>query len=180
MKQILVFILCYLLQAGIAQAEGWYTQDGEVVPNSDSIKSIAGFGAWLVVTPDKDWEEKWDTPPETTPYFTEASEVSYGDYLTILTFFINPALNEQGEVKLLCDIKVTRPDGTFSIDMDGIECASGVLKGNPRNVRLTSIVLKYIAEKDDLLGKWGVDVTVRDSNRRVDIPLKTHFVLKNG
>jgi len=50
-------------------AGGWVSKDGTRVPNSDNMKSINGFGGWLVVTPDKDWAQKWETPTENIPYF---------------------------------------------------------------------------------------------------------------
>jgi len=43
-----------------------------------------------------DWQERWDTPPDTIPYFDKASEVRIGEQLVILTFFTNPGINESG------------------------------------------------------------------------------------
>ena len=132
---ILVFLSVFNLANAGYESEtnqgGWVYKDGTSVPNSDSMKSIKGFGGWLVVTPDADWEEKWNTPPDTTPNFTVASEVNYGEELTILPFYINPKLNSRGEANVLCDIKITRPDGSNAIDVKDIECASGKLQGNP-------------------------------------------------
>ena len=41
-------------------SEGWITKDGQPVPNTDNMKTIKGFGGWLIVTPDKNWSEKWE------------------------------------------------------------------------------------------------------------------------
>ena len=61
-----------ILISSIAKAEegGWRDKDGNPVPNTDSMNSIDGFGGWLIVTPDKDWEEKWNTPSEDIPHFS--------------------------------------------------------------------------------------------------------------
>ncbi|OYY42394.1 MAG: hypothetical protein B7Y56_13365 [Gallionellales bacterium 35-53-114] len=163
----------------IAHAEtgGWVTRDGKPVPNSDAMKSINGFGGWLVVTPDSDWEEKWSTSPETVPNFSESKDVSYGEKLTILAFYINPKINASGELDVLCDIKVTRPDGSPSTNAKGIQCAAGKLQGDPRNVRLSSAVIKYVGENGDPPGKWVVEIALTDKVRGTIIPLKVHFNL---
>ena len=177
MKSLLISLLTSISLITHAETGGWVTRDGKSVPNSDEMKSINGFGGWLVVTPDPDWEEKWNTSPETIPNFTEAKNVSYGEKLTILAFFINPKTDASGALDVICDIKVTRPDGTSSANTKGVQCAAGKLQGNPRNVRLSSAVIKYIGEKGDPPGEWIIEVTLADKVRGVAIPLKTHFNL---
>ena len=100
--------------------EGWRNKDGKIVPNSDNMKSIKGFGGWLLITSDADWEEKWNTPTYVSPNFNEASNVSYGQKLTILTFFINPKVSDQGTINITCGVKITRPDNKVSVDNQNI------------------------------------------------------------
>ncbi|MCG7994431.1 MAG: hypothetical protein JAZ06_03290 [Candidatus Thiodiazotropha taylori] len=161
----------------IAEAEGWIDREGNPLPNADNMKSVDGFGGWLIVTPDHDWESKWNTPPETTPHFSEASEVAYGEKLTILTIFGNPKVNESGNINIRCDIQVLRPDGSASADMEDIDCAVGKLQGNPRNVRLTQAIISFVGEESDPAGTWIVNVTLTDRNRRVSLPLTSKFEL---
>ena len=156
---------------------GWVNKDGKRTPNTDAMKSINGFGGWLVVTPDINWAEKWDTPQETTPHFSETKDVLYGQQLTILPFYINPKTNTSGEQRILCDIQVIRPNGSFSINVKGIECATGKLLDNPRNVHLTSAVIKYVGEDGDPPGKWIVKINIIDDIRKTIVPLKTYFNL---
>ena len=179
-KNILFSLLISLALIAHAGTEGWVTGDGKLVPNSDAMKSIDGFGGWLVVTPDSDWEEKWNTSPETTPAFSTAEDVAYGEELTILAFYINPRTYPSGELDVLCDITVTRPDGSSSIDARDVQCADGKLEGDPRNIRLISQVIKYVGEEGDPPGKWIVEVTLRDKVRGTAIPLKTYFNLRSG
>lgn len=161
----------------VSDQGGWVNRDGKRVPNTDNMKSIRGFGGWLVVTPDVDWEAKWYTSPETTPNFTEATTVKYGETLTILPFYINPGLNSSGEASVLCNIKVIRPDGSDSINAKDIKCVSGKLHGDPGNIRLTSTVIKYVGEEGDLPGIWHVEFELTDTVRKVTLPLKTRFKL---
>ena len=155
------------------------TRDGKPVPNSDAMKSINGFGGWLVVTPDLDWEAKWNTSPETIPSFSEAKDVSYGEALTILTFYINPKTNATGQLEVFCDIKVTRPDGSSSVNANGVQCAAGKLQGAAHNIRLSSAVIKYVGERSDPPGEWIVEVKLTDKVRGTTIPLKTRFNLRS-
>ncbi len=183
MKHLLILIILSIPCSAIGSLEvkpdpgGWISGDGQRVPNRDNMKSINGFGGWLVVTPDQDWEQKWETPSENIPHFSEATLVSYGEQLTILTFYINPKLGVQGEFRLRCDIKVTRPDGSFSINAKDYDCGSGKLMGDPTNIRLAPAVIKFIGEHGDIPGKWIIDVTIIDKIRDTSIPLKTSFTL---
>lgn len=183
MKTILLTLLLSLSFNVIASLKtipdegGWVNKDGTRTPNSDNMKSINGFGGWLVVTPDKNWAQKWETPTENTPYFSEANEVKYGEELTILPFFINPKVDSAGEINIYCHIKITKPTGKVSIDQDNIPCANGKLHGDPGNIRLTTTVVKYIGEDKDPPGTWVVEFTISNNNRNISIPLKTEFTL---
>ena len=160
-----------------ASYEGWRTKDGKIVPDSDNMKSTKGFGGWLIITSDTNWEEKWNTPSYVSPNFNEVSDVNYGQKITILTFFINPKLNDEGTVNITCGIKITRPDNTISIDNQDIECIKDVEIQNPRNVHLSPIVIDYIGEDADPPCKWIFEININDSNRGVFIPLKSSFTL---
>jgi len=178
MRFIALFIILVISNTYASDEFGWNNPDGTLVPNTDAMKSINGFGGWLVVTPDLDWEEKWSTPSETTPHFSEAFEVKYGQQLTILTFYGNPAVSVEGSIEILCDIQIERPDRTYAINAKNVECATGPLHGNPFNIRLTQTIIKYVGEIGDPPGEWKVSVILKDILRGIDIPLNTKFVLQ--
>jgi len=157
---------------------GWIDRNGKPVAYSDTAKSIDGFSAALIVTPDKDWREKWNTPPETVPQFSLAKEVADGGELFILTFLSNPRLNAEGMTDVSCDFVVSRPDGTHSVSKADIPCFKVRLTTNPTYVYLSGASVKYVAEPKDARGTWTVAVTVKDRNRGVSIPLKTSFVVR--
>lgn len=178
MKHLLIVIL--FMFTSVIQAEddsSWLLADGTPAPNTDSQKSIKGFGGWLLVTPDKDWEKKWNTPVENTPSFSVAKEVEIGEELTILPFFVNPKLNDDKLVNILCDISVQKPDGSFSFDERGIPCATGIYEGDVNSVLLANTVVKYVGEEGDAFGEWVVRFKFTDAIRNVSVPLKTSFTL---
>ncbi|WP_296248377.1 hypothetical protein [uncultured Stenotrophomonas sp.] len=162
----------------VAQS-GWVDMKGKPVPETDSAKSREGFSATLVITPDQDWRQKWDTPPETIPRFSEADEVGADGELFILTFLSNPKVDSaSGMTDVACDFVILRPDGSYSTKERDLPCFVVKLQGDPRNVYLSTAALKYVAEPTDQRGKWAVSVTVKDRFRGVEIPLNASFVVR--
>ncbi|MBF6023127.1 hypothetical protein [Lysobacter niastensis] len=157
---------------------GWRDMEGNALPETSASKSKDGFSATLLVTPDQDWQEKWNTPPETVPHFSTATEVSEGGELYILTFLANPKVDEAGMVDVACDFVVSRPDGKPSVEERDMPCFNGNLSTTPTSVFLSTASLKYVAEPSDPRGTWKVDVTVKDRVRGVAIPLHTSFVVR--
>ncbi|MGM9514821.1 hypothetical protein ACS5PK_11255 [Roseateles sp. DB2] len=166
------------LSAGASSQSGWRDMNGVALPESDNAKTRQGFSASLIITPDKDWQEKWNTPPETVPSFRTASEVSDGGELFILTFLSNPQLDATGMTDVSCDFRVQRPDGSLSADEHGLPCFRVQLKTDPRHVYLSTASMVFVAEPSDVRGTWRVEVTVTDRQRQVSIPLQSSFTLK--
>ena len=179
MKSYRALCVCLLLiaQAAISAEPGWIERGGKPLVEDTSRRSVAGFGGWLVVTPDPDWEAKWNTPAETTPQFNTAENVRIGETLTILIFYGNPRPDAQGDIDIRCDFRVTRPDGTRSVDAKSLDCASGKLDGPPNHLRLSSQLLMFVGEPNDPRGKWTVDVTLYDKHAKLALPLSTSFEL---
>ena len=154
---------------------GW-RQDGHPIANTDVRKAVDGFGASVIITPDADWESKWNTPAETTPKFTTVEKLKIGERATILIFFANPQLDAAGSVNVTCDVKITRPNNQIT-DNHGLKGFTGKLRGPVTNTYLTESVISFVGEPTDPLGEWVVDVTVHDHNRHISIPLRSKFTL---
>jgi hypothetical protein len=177
MKKAALLVLA--LVAGPISAEvGWKDKDGNPVPETESQKSVAGFGGLLIVTPDKDWEEKWNTP-DVPPHFSGASTVKKGGELFILTIYTNPQLDASGAANVTLDIDVRRPDGSSSTHTEGAVCFQGKLGGPSHNVYLCGPVVGFIGEPSDPVGAWSVRINLIDNIRKVEIPLSTTFTLVN-
>lgn len=176
MLRATLLALVFVSHAAFADV-GWRDADGDPVPNTESQKSVRGFGGLLVVTPDKDWEEKWNTPPEVAPRFSSASTVEIGGELFILTMFTNPKVNRSGAADVVLDVEVKRPDGSVSTDAQSAICFQGELRGPPHNVYLCATVVGFVAEPSDPPGTWSVQITITDRVRKVSVPLSTEFEL---
>jgi hypothetical protein len=173
-------VLALLLAATTPTPEtgGWQDRDGKAIADTPASKSKDGFSAMLLVTSDADWEAKWNTPREVTPHFSEASEVSAGGKLFILTFLGNPGVNANGETNVECDIVVSRPDGSRSVDLKDAACFKVKLSVEPRSVFMTNAHMEFLAEPDDPRGTWQVRVVMKDRVKGVELPLETAFTLK--
>ena len=176
MKRLLFAVLCLFFTLAGAQ-EGWIDPKGHAVPDTPAQKSVHGFGGWLLVTSDADWEAKWNAPSETTPHFAEAKEVPRGRRIFVLIFLANPQLTADGTVDVTCDIDVTRPNGTTSTHDTDTVCFRGTLKGDPHHTYLSDPVIGFAGDPGDPVGEWQVRVILKDNVRHVSIPLRTSFVL---
>lgn len=157
-----------------AGAQAWRAPDGTPGPSSESRREVDGFSAMLLVTPDMDWQDKWDTPPDVIPHFREADRVARDERLAILVFYANPAVVD-GRADVVLGLRVVQPDGNAQLHAPEAACFSGPLGGDLANVRLCETSLGYIADPDDLSGDWTVEVVVRDRLRGAEIPLRTRF-----
>ena len=156
----------------------WKDQAGNLAGDTAARRSKNGFGGQLIVTPDADWKEKWDTSPETVPQYTTSETVERGKQLFILIFFVNPKVDDKNNANVTCDIQSIRPDGSFSINHHEVVCFRGKLEGSAYHIRLSAPVIKFVGEPKDPAGKWMIRVTLKDNYRNVRLPLQTSFMLK--
>lgn len=157
---------------------GWRSLDGKILPDTEARKGVDGFGGWLVVTPDQDWQKKWETP-NVAPYFKEVDTIKKGTTIFVLMFYSNPKVLNQ-KVNIRCDIKMNRPDSTVALDQKDVNCDDGKLTGNPGDIYLALPDIRFKAEEKDpkVIGKWQVEVTLQDKIRGVRVPLKTSFTVR--
>jgi hypothetical protein len=96
----------------------------------------------------------------------------------ILTFVVNPRPDATNNLNVFSHIKVTRPNGTVSVDTPGRRCLKGRLQGAVTNVRLCEAVIAFSADPGDPAGTWRIEVTVKDVNRDTEIPVEASFELR--
>jgi hypothetical protein len=157
---------------------GWKDSQGRAQADSDARKAQNGFGGWLLLTSDEDWQSKWDTQAEAIPSFSMAGNIAKGKPVYALTFFSNPKLTADGDADISCDIDLLKPDGSASFRQKDATCFKGALKGRPNYLYLSAPVIRFIGEQDDPYGVWQVSITLKDNVGHTDLPLKTSFILQ--
>jgi hypothetical protein len=182
MKLRLPYLLPPLLLAYASLAFGqgtfWRDHRGDPAPDTEARRSKDGFGGWLVVTPDADWRARWERPSGPIPVFTEAKTVGIGENLAVLIVFANPMLDQNGNASIECDIRVTRPNGTTSVDAKKVVCFRGRIQGPPDRVFLSQPIINYVGEAKDPKGRWVVEVDLQDALRGTRVGLKSSFELR--
>jgi hypothetical protein len=168
----LLLPLTTLAQPGVRDAQG------KRLPDTASTQTVGDFSASILITADPNWQQKWETPPDVAPQFEPATEVKEGGDLYILSFVVNPKLDDAGMTNVRCDLRLTRPDGSLSGDERDLPCFITRLETDPRRVYLTSVGVKFTAEAGDPKGTWKVAITVRDNNRNVTLPLQSSFEMR--
>ena len=155
----------------------WKDVRGAPLPDTAFRKSVDGFGAWVLVTSDTDWQEK--SNDSGTLHITMADTVEKGGHLLVLIFFTNPGLTETGRAEIACDIEVERPDDSISIRMLDAACfGEGALPGPARKAYNAVPYLDFVGEESDPVGEWRIRVKMKDRVRGVEIPLETSFTLE--
>jgi hypothetical protein len=179
-KLMFLAVLVMLAVPAFAQ-EGWRVGSagkGAASPDTESRKTVDGLGGLLIVTPDADWQAKWQTPSETIPHFTEVQSLARGKKAFVLTFVANPLPDSHGEANVTCDVDVLRPDGSTNIHQADAPCLKGKLALTPDHVFLSAAVIAFTGDPGDPSGKWVVRITLKDHVRGVVVPLQTSFVLQ--
>ena len=157
---------------------GWRDGGGKTIADTESMKSKDDFAGSLLATTDDDWEQKWNTPAETQPTFNKAEIIPYGKKVYLLTFFVNPKLDLQGNANVRCDFRILKPDGKAALEQKNALCFSGAIQGNPYAMRLSAPVIAFSGDPDDAAGVWCVEVNLRDTVRNTELPLRTSFELR--
>jgi hypothetical protein len=152
---------------------GWRDAQGNPIPEADHIRSSKGFGGSVLITPDADWKEKWKRPEP--PQFTTTDHVKLGQSVMALVFFTNPAMDDKGNIRILCDYQLLRPDNSLSENVKDAPCAAGQLDGSPRNIRLVDQLVGFTGEASDLEGVWTIKVRLRDTIRGASVDLIARF-----
>jgi hypothetical protein len=177
MKHILLFQLLLFSAFSFAEPVSWFGPEQNEWTQTEYRKVKNDFGAWLLVTPDVDWQQKWNTSPNTVPVFNTADKVRVGEGLVILTFFVNPKTDANNKANVLCDIKTTRADGSVAFEYKDFACLVGNLEGEANYIRLSPAIINFVGEQKDPKGVWLVEVGLHDVNRDTKISLKTQFEL---
>jgi len=178
MSKLLSFLLLSLLCFPAFCQDGWRDEHGHPARDIDSRRSVNGFGGSLVVTPDADWQAKWQTPSDTVPHFSVAKIVPRGQQVFFLIFFANPLLKEDGTADITCDIDVLRPDGKSSFHQLDVPCFKGAIHEPVTHTFLAPSVIGWTGDSSDSSGTWVLRVLLKDNVRKASVPLRTSFELK--
>ncbi len=168
------------LLAALAFALPAPAQVAAIDPAAGTAPTIAEaptLDGYIVVTPDTDWRAQWNLAIDSRPDFRTADSVEQGGVLHLLTFINNPAPGLGNRANVRCDVRVIRPDGSYSVNQRDVVCYQGIINGDPQHAYLAAPTMMFRAEPTDQRGRWTVQVTLHDRNRGVELPLEASFTV---
>lgn len=157
----------------------WRGKDGQAIPDTANRKSKNNFAAQLFLTEDKDLWHQWAVlPSSVAPRITPIGPfVKRNTPVFIVLIFANPKVDEKGDVKVTCDITITKPDGKISHPPKPIG-RQGKFGKPSTNLQLGYPQIGYGVENSDPKGEYTVEGLVRDHNRNVEMKLRTSFTVE--
>lgn len=159
--------------AGIPVDDGfsWRDEKGSPVPDTENQKTKDGFGVELFLTDNTNFYKDWAKPE--TPKISIAKTTQIGSTVIPLVIYVNPKTDNNQSINVTCDFTIIRPDGSIAQEIPDVPCGSGEFKAPQYNLQLCQSELRWSADKGDPSGKWNFNVTVKDNNRGVEVPLTT-------
>ncbi len=146
---------------------------------SFAVKENGKFKAFAFFVKDKDWRDKWFTPSDEVKFDT-TSTVRVGDELTFLVGFANPARNADGQIKVLCDLEITKPDGSSGGSARQIDCASPDLPVSENRIVPTYLSVAIKPGPDEPVGETLFEVTVIDAIAGQELELELTLTIEGS
>jgi len=153
----------------------WIDKQGNIIPDSDNMKSIGNLVAQLVIT-DKEAEvlKNWGTPSQSV-YFPTADKIEINKIITAFIVFGGCATDIKGNCDLQMQITVFQPDGKVYSKLPIMEVWSGKPVPPNKTLGLSVEYMRVIIEPHDQLGKYKIDVNVADKVKNSSMLLTSYF-----
>ncbi len=171
MRRIILSIFVYFSLAIISNA-----QETTNKPKGVDKASKDGFVVISLITDDKNWQEKWNSP--TPPKFSGVEKIGIDEPIIILTFFSN-ASAPKGEILLNCDIKYTKPNGEAKQYPPQL-CYQSKVEHKPNRLYVTGFDVKFAFSADSEPGWHFFEVGVTDVNRQLRVPVNVGIEFDKG
>ena len=148
----------------------------DVASNTDNIRSSGNFGAQLWLTANGDFAQDWKKPEEPT---IDPVEIALrGTPIFTVVIFYGEGRTAAGLGNISYDITILRPDGTVYNRRDALVGYQNLAPPDERELQLGRNYVSINIGPDDPAGTYTINATVHDNVSRVDLPLKSTFVVQ--
>lgn len=169
-----VFLTLTLLFSVSAIAE-WIDKQGNVVPDSDNMKSVGKLIAQQIITDNEAKALKnWETPSETV-YLPTTEQIERNKILTAFIVFAGCSVDAKGNCDLRMQITIYRPDGDIYANLPVMEVWSEKAPMPNNNLGLSVDYMRIIIEPNEQLGKYQIDTKVMDKISGDSMLLTSYF-----
>jgi len=162
MKYTSQFLTFFLLLFTVTTNASWVDKQGNIIPDTDNMKSVGNLIAQLVVT-DKEAEalKNWGTPSQTV-YFPTADTIERNKIITTFVVFAGCTIDAASNCDLVMQITIIQPDGAIYSKLPIAEVWSGKPAPQGKNLGLGVDYMRIIIEPDELLGKYKIIANIMD------------------
>jgi hypothetical protein len=172
MRKILSVVALLAFTSAHAQ---WIDKQGNRLADTDDRKAIGRFGAEIVFTTDAEvLEERWRTPSETVN-IDSVDNVRINEPIYAFVVFSGCKPRVAGTCNVSMSFRVLRPDGKVYADTPSMEVWQDKQAPPGRALALSVQYLRVRIEPHEQLGRYTVEVQVRDENSGKIIALKKRF-----
>lgn len=172
---LILIILLSFQPFVVSEEEGWFISGGRS-PDTENIKTKDGFGAQLWLTNDEKFFDSWNKPE--TPRLTILKSTKRNEPVFVIILFINPGVNEKGKTDVTFDVSVKKPDGSIYADFKDLEVWQEKPALAKNQIQLAAKHIGIGIENEDPLGKYTIEVLVKDNIKKVELPLYHELIAK--
>ncbi|MFV8250010.1 hypothetical protein [Bdellovibrio bacteriovorus] len=155
----------------------WKDPKGKILENIPERKSKNGFGGWIILTDDLNWEKEWNTHSGYMPKLRQVTEMKRGKITELLITFSNPKADSNSNSTIKTDVVIVKPDGKVDIIQTNNHCFSGKAPKN-RGIAMCESAVTFITDDTDPLGTWKFEVLLKDVVGGTILDLSTSFKIK--
>ena len=157
-----------------AQSE-WADKEGNIIPDSENMKSAGDLIAQLIITDDEAQVLKnWETPSESV-YFPATETIERNKLITAFIVFGGCAVDLNGNCDLRMQITVYQPDGSIYSKLPTMEVWSNKPVPPNRTLGLSADYMRVMIENGEQLGRYKVNTKVTDKVSNTCLSLSSSF-----
>jgi len=181
MKSIKLFtVLLLIFLVSVHSHAAWKDKEGNVLDDTEWMKSSGDFGAQLVLIGDEDeFFKRWETPSKDV-HINTTFQITRGESLIAPVIFSGCSTNEDGKCNVVMDYSVTKPDGTSYAELKDVEVWIDKPAPPEGILELSVGHIKIVIEPDDLLGTYSVAAKITDKVLKSSLGLTQKFTVKES
>ena len=173
---IITTLLCSISFA----CAGWVDKQGNVISDSNHMKSIGDFGTQLVITDNEALALKnWNTPSQTV-HIPSTNVIERNKIITAFIVFSGCSVDKAGNCDLKMQFTVYKPNGTIYSKLPIMEIWSGKPVPPGRSLGLSLEYMRVIIEAKDPLGKYKITANIIDKISGNNMLLTKYFTAIKG
>jgi hypothetical protein len=156
-----LLIFFFLIVSFLAVSEQWY-ENAEIAPGRSFQGGVGDFGAMVFMTTDSQkMLDNWEAPTEGY-YVLSDEEVEKGKPIEALVVFYGCKANEIGNCVAEVDYRIVKPDGSVYTEIKNTELWKNKPAMPEGKLGLAVDRVGLIAEVDDPVGVYTVELVIRD------------------